>query len=301
MELWKKYRPQNLDELVGQPWMVLAIKKALAEGTLPHAILLTGGTGSGKTTTGRILAKELGCAEADLHEINAASNRGVDDIREVIRSLSLMPWGKARLWLVDEAHQLTSEAQSALLKVLEDVPAGRYFVLATTDPAKLKPTIRNRCTTFQMLPLGEKDMAALLLRVAKAEGQPVPDDEVVDRIIQAAEGSARAGIKLLESALQFDETDDQVAAVKLGDSQAEVIELCRALGRSATVKQCMAIVKGISAEPEDVRRAVLGYFRKVMLDNPSEKVYKILASFERNYHDSRHAGLLMSIWDACER
>lgn len=296
-ELWKKWRPKDFDELVGQEGIVPMLKKMVKEEKVPHAILLTGNSGCGKTTTARILAGKLGATDNDFNEINAANARGIDEIREINRRLSYRPWGKATVYLIDEAHAITPDAQSAMLKMLEDTPAWVYFMLATTDPTKLKPTIRNRCTELAVKPLADDDMAALIGRVARAEKFSV-EEAVVDRIKEVTQGSARMAIKLLEQAMQFDDEESQVAAITGGETTAQVIDLCRAMWKP-NLKTLMGLARKIEDEPEKVRRIILGYFRKVMLDKPSEQVYKILRAFERNYFDSGAAGIAISLWEVC--
>ena len=146
-ELYKRFRPKSLDAVVGNGGTVAALQKFLKKGNLPHTILFKGPSGCGKTTLARILAKELGCGVLDLREYNSADFRGIDTIRDISRIMTNAPAaGNCRVFILDEAHQLSKDAQNAALKILEDTPKHVYFFICTTDPQKLIATIRSRCT-----------------------------------------------------------------------------------------------------------------------------------------------------------
>ena len=145
-----KYRPKRLADFLGNTETVQALRALMEREEMPHTILFTGPSGTGKTTLARIVARRLQCSEHDLQELNTADFRGIDTIRDVVRNMALCPMsGSCRVWILDEVHQLSKDAQHALLKALEDTPKHVYFLLATTDPAKLLPTIRTRCVTFK--------------------------------------------------------------------------------------------------------------------------------------------------------
>ena len=170
MELYKKHRPKSFDDIIGQDNAIKVLKTKFKKKSIPHAILLKGPSGVGKTTIGRIIKKELGCKGTDFQEINGADKGGVDDMRSIRRSMSKAPMkSKCRLWLIDEAHKITSAAQDMMLKMLEDTPGHVYFILATTDPQKLKKTIRTRCTEIAVKNLDTKDMTNLILSIYAKE------------------------------------------------------------------------------------------------------------------------------------
>ena len=136
-ELYKKHRPKTLARVVGNKSTVEALRSMLEARTLPHTLLFHGPSGTGKTTLARIVKNELGCLPTDFHEHNSSDFRGIDFIRELRSKVNLAAAGPCRVWIIDECHQLTRDAQNAALKILEDTPSHVYFFLCTTDPQKL--------------------------------------------------------------------------------------------------------------------------------------------------------------------
>lgn len=211
--LYRKWRPADFDEVVGQETVVRTLKNAVAQDKISHAYLFCGPRGTGKTTTARILARAINGRTAssgatalgesddlgfDLVEIDAASNRGIDDIRELRERANYRP-GSARfkVYLIDEVHQLTGAAADALLKTLEEPPPHVVFILATTDPEALKPTILSRCQRFDFRRVGVDDMVSRLRSIAESEGIEIPD-EALRLISREATGSLRDGVNLLD-------------------------------------------------------------------------------------------------------
>jgi DNA polymerase-3 subunit gamma/tau len=227
--LARKYRPRRFDEMVGQEHVVRALTNALTSGRLHHAYLFTGTRGIGKTTVSRILAKSLNCTGPDGQggvtatpcgrcqacteidgdrfidyiELDAASNRGIDEARELIERAAYKPSiGRYKVFMIDEAHQLTKDAFSALLKTLEEPPEYLKFVLATTDPEKMLPTVLSRCLQFNLRPMAPETVQEHLERVLAAE--QVPYDAMSLRLLaRAARGSMRDGLSLTDQAIAF--------------------------------------------------------------------------------------------------
>lgn len=296
-----KYRPKSLDEMVGNGETIEILRNLLsgrANQPVPHSILFHGETGCGKTTLARIIAAELGAKGADIREIDSADFRGIDTIRDIRKQSVYRPLeGACRVWILDEVHRLTGDAQSALLKTLEDTPKHVYFILCTTDPQKLLPTIRGRCAEFQVRPLSEKEMKILLRRITKAEGESLPK-EVYDQIVQDSLGRPRNALQILSKVLAASEDKRLSVAKQAAESQSQVIELCRALAGKAPWKKVANILKELSNEdPERIRRAVLGYFQSILLGgNHSAQAAAIMEEFMEPFYNSGRAGLVLACY-----
>ncbi|HLI17183.1 MAG TPA: DNA polymerase III subunit gamma/tau [Rhodanobacteraceae bacterium] len=220
--LARKWRPRQFDELVGQEHVVRALTHALDSGRVHHAYLFTGTRGVGKTTIARIFAKSLNCERGmsahpcgecaickavdagrfvDLIEIDAASNTGVDDVREVIENAQYAPaQGRYKVYLVDEVHMLSKSAFNALLKTLEEPPEHVKFLLATTDPQKLPVTVLSRCLKFGLKRLLPEQIAGQM-RMILAQENVGFDDGAIEALARGADGSLRDGLSLLDQAI----------------------------------------------------------------------------------------------------
>ncbi len=227
--LARKYRPRSFEQMVGQEHVVRALSNALSSGRLHHAYLFTGTRGIGKTTVSRILAKSLNCTGPDGQggvtarpcgqcsacreidadrfidyiELDAASNRSIDEIRDLIERAAYKPSvGRYKVFMIDEAHQLTKDACNALLKTLEEPPEYLKFVLATTDPEKMLPTVLSRCLQFNLRPMAPEVVREHLASVLAAEG--VATDAGSLRLLsRAARGSMRDALSLTDQAIAF--------------------------------------------------------------------------------------------------
>jgi DNA polymerase-3 subunit gamma/tau len=297
MELYKEFRPKSFDEVVGQVAAVKMLSTMLDRGKLPQAILFFGPSGCGKTTLARILANDsrLGCSDLDRAEINSSSYRGVDGIRTIAQVSEMCPMGKSRVWILDEVHKLTSDAQHAALKMLEDTPRGTYFFLCTTNPEKLINPIRTRCTDVNLPALKAEDLETLLKRVSKSI--KVDFSSVSDELIDKAAGSARALLVLIDS-LRNVPTDTWDDLIKLGNVQsAQIIDLCRALYNKSPWKKVGEILRSIEEDPESVRWAVLGYAQAVLSKKPDRHAYEMIRSFADPFYESKKAGLVASCFE----
>lgn len=273
MSLYNKYRPDSLDSIYGNEDIVEALESFTSDlKKCPHVFLFHGPYGCGKTTFGRIVANMVGCKGDDLVEINASEKRGIDDIREIITSSNYMPLeGDSKVYILDEAHMITKEAANALLKPLEDNLSHVFFVLCTTDPQKLLPTIRSRCQQFQVKPLSEKDLIMLLRKITKAEGGSV-EKEVLQQIVESSLGHPRDAIQILEQVISVSEEKRMETAKKTTVEQSQAIELCRALlSPKPSWKGISGILNSIKEqEPESVRRMVMGYCQSILLSGKDD-------------------------------
>jgi DNA polymerase-3 subunit gamma/tau len=196
--LYRKYRPKTFKEVVGQDAVVTALSGALKAGKISHAYLFAGSRGTGKTSIARIFARELGSTDKDTYEIDAASNRGIDDIRALRDAVLTLPFdSKYKVYIVDEVHMLTKEAFNALLKTLEEPPSHVVFILATTEMQKLPETIVSRCQVFEFKRPSVEIIRSVVSDAAKSEGLTL-EGSSAELIAIAGDGSFRDAYGILE-------------------------------------------------------------------------------------------------------
>lgn len=260
--LYRRYRSRNFDEIKGQQHVTNALRTAVAESRFSHAYLFSGPRGTGKTSTARVLAKALNCenltdgepcsectscldieqgSSFDLHELDAASNNKVDDIRDLIAKVALGSPGRTKVYILDEVHMLSSGAENALLKTLEEPPDHVVFVLATTEPHKVVPTIRSRTQHFEFHLLPGDELAEHVRWVVADAGLPV-DDEGIEYALRQGGGSARDTLSALDLVAAAggvptgsDVGAELASAIAAGDPTAAIGAVQRALetGREA--------------------------------------------------------------------
>lgn len=193
-----EFRPQEIGLLFGQEHLWELLTQWVNDTkTIPQSILISGAYGCGKTSIARILSQALGASGNDLYEINAAEARGIDDVRSWMDATRFAAFGPAKVFIIDELHQMTAAAQSALLKVIEEPPQGVYFILCTTEPYKLLPTIKSRCTSIEVKPLGREALADLVRFLSKGK----ISEENIEAIYRHSRGHARDAVKLVQVAL----------------------------------------------------------------------------------------------------
>jgi DNA polymerase III gamma/tau subunit len=282
-ELYKKYRPQSFKDVLGQEDAIRMLTEMGRRGAIPHTILFTGESGTGTTTLARILKDKLHCGDADFCEMNAADDKGIDIIRELRQRAGLAPiQGPCRIWLIDECANLTSQAQEAFLKLLEDTPKHVYFFLATTDPQKLKKTIITRSTEIRTKPLKPAVLKQLVADVA-------------DKIAEIAEGSARKALVLLHQVIDLGDEADKLDALQKADLKRVGIDIARALFKNAKWTEIAALLKNVEDEPETIRRIILGYATTIALSKPNPvREIQVIEAFMENYCSSGKAGLVQS-------
>src|SRR5829696_2957612 len=252
--LYRKYRPQDFGEVVGQEPIVRTLTNAIAADQVRQAYLFAGPRGTGKTSMARILAKALNCAQGptptpdkichaciaiangtslDVVEMDAASQRGIDDIREIRERVVLQPAeGRYKVYILDEAHQLTDAAWNALLKLIEEPPPHLLFVFCTTDLSKVLPTVRSRCQTFAFTRPRLPELVRYLRRVADGEGFSVPD-AALSLVARAARGSFRDAVSTLDQLASATENEVTVQSV---------LQLLGAVEEEALFRLCDLVV-----------------------------------------------------------
>jgi DNA polymerase-3 subunit gamma/tau len=233
--LYRAYRPGSFDEVRGQSQVTDVLEKAIANKKIAHAYLFAGGRGTGKTSVARILARELGVSGKDLYEMDAASNRGIDDIRELREGVYAMPFeSKYKFYIIDEAHMLTKEAWNAFLKTLEEPPAHAIFVLATTDRDKVPDTIQSRCEIYTFNQPTREILTNIVIDIAKKEGFTF-ERSAAELVALLAEGSFRDALSILQKVLAVSKDK------KVDVSEVEVVS---GAPRGELVRQ---ILQGIAA------------------------------------------------------
>lgn len=303
------YRPNDFDEVIGNEETVNSLKSLMerSAGGRPRVYLLHGPTGCGKTTLGRIIAKYVGGppeikgeVNLDFQEVNTSNNRGIDTARAIDTGMRFKPLnGDARVYLLDEVHQTTKDFQHAMLKPLEDTPEWVYFILCTTEPEKLLPTIRNRCTTFDVRLLRSKEIDKLLEWVLEQEGMELPE-KARKAVIKAAAGSPRQALVILDQIIDLKGDDMEEAIHSIEIREQAVIDLCRSLLRGDKWSQVREILQGIEEEPEKVRRAVLGYITSVALggDDKTGGMMHLYDAFRDPFFNTGRAGLIFACLQA---
>ena len=224
------YRPRKLSEVLGQDAVVKSLKGNLKASSRPHSYLFTGPSGTGKTTLSRIMAAELGCQPASILEVDAASNSGIDAMKEVLSGLRYQGFGDSpnRAIIVDECHALSKNAWQALLKPIEEPPGHVFFFLCTTENGKVPDTILTRCQSYLLKPCRYDDLMDLLELVAEAEKLDLPA-AMLSQVARACNGSPRQALVML-AMIQGCTTEDEVARIlETPLDNAEIIDLCRAL------------------------------------------------------------------------
>ena len=300
-ELYKKYRPKTFKSMIGQPQAVRILQNKLKNNKMPHSILLSGPSGCGKTTLARILRRKLKCGKHDFTELNCADFRGIEMVRDIRSHLYQAPIdGKCRIWLIDEAHKMTGDAQDAFLKMLEDTPSHAYFMLATTEPQKLKKTIKTRCTEIVVKSLNSKLMVELLSRICKSEKVEIPE-KVLDEIIENSEGSARKALVLLDQVIELDNEEDMIESIKATTTEIQSIAIARALldPRTEWKEMAKTLRETSDEDPERIRWMVLGYAKSVLLSGgkPSDRAYLMIDAFRDHFYDSKMAGVVAACYE----
>ena len=292
LALYRKWRPQTFGEIIGQEHIVRTLKNAVESGRTGHAYLFCGTRGTGKTTAAKVLAKALNCLEragaepcnrceickdvndglsVDVIEIDAASNRGIDEIRDLREKIKFAPAvARHRVYIIDEVHMLTNEAFNALLKTLEEPPRHAVLILATTEPHKVPLTILSRCQRFDFRRIEPADIIRRLKEVASGAGLEV-EEEALRLIARAAEGGLRDALSILDQGAAFGESKITAADVHNILGTVRIDALSRMAGHLAAAETgpALGLVAELTSEGKDLRffaREMAGYLRALLLE-----------------------------------
>lgn len=268
--LYRKYRPASFDQVLGQDAIVKTLQASLSKNEVSHAYLFAGSRGTGKTSIARIFARELGVSVNDIYEIDAASNRGINEMKELLAGVSTLPFdSKYKVYILDEVHMFTKEAWNALLKTLEEPPKHVIFILATTELHKVLDTIRSRCQVFEFKKPGIEILKQMLEHGAQSEGVTVAPD-ALDAIAQHGNGAFRDTWGIFERVIQSSGKDITVADVNkiLAKPQHVVItDFMQALvgGELETALDCVHQVYDQGLAMDDFIEHVIQHIRLVLL------------------------------------
>jgi DNA polymerase-3 subunit gamma/tau len=300
--LARKSRPQTFAEVVGQKPVVRTLQNALTQNRVPHALIFSGVRGTGKTTLARIMAKALNCeqgpaaepcnscrscqeitkgASIDLQEVDGASNRGIQEIRELKEKIRFMPTSsRFKIIIIDEVHMLTTEAFNALLKTLEEPPSHVYFMFATTELRKVPVTILSRCQRYELKRLGHRELADHFTRLAEMEGVRM-EQEAVEMIVREAGGSVRDGLSLLDQIFSYCgqkvHTSEVIEVLGLVSHQL-VVDLGTALlnGDLAAVYTLLDEMYLHGSDSKRFSNDLLAWFRALVVCKVSQKPGQLL-------------------------
>ncbi len=277
LALYRKYRPDNFDDVVGQENIVKVIKNAIENNKISHAYLFSGPRGTGKTTIAKIIAKMVNCENLrdgnpcnncdscrnafinnDVVEIDAASNNGVDEIRELKNKINLVPsMSKYKIYIIDEVHMLTIQAFNALLKTLEEPPKHAIFILATTEPHKIPLTISSRCQKFQFTKIQNEGIVKKLLQITKNEKIKI-GEEILYEIARLSDGGLRDAINLLDQLIAYNPNEivlEDVYKICSSISYKELSELLKNI-YNEKIEKVIDFVDKISSEGKNVSKFI---------------------------------------------
>jgi DNA polymerase-3 subunit gamma/tau len=301
--LARKFRPQNFDEVIGQQHISQTLKNAISENRIAHAYLFSGPRGCGKTTMARILAKALNCkngpatnpcgacencveigksASVDVLEIDGASNNGIDEIRALRENVKFAAAGsKYKIYIIDEAHQITAQAFNALLKTLEEPPAHVVFILATTEQHKIPVTILSRCQRYRFKLISAKEIANAIKNIGQKEGFDI-DDDALSIVVSASGGSMRDALSLLDQAVSSSVgkiTGDYIRGL-LGLLPKEIIASVTENLAKSDILSILKTVKEISEQGYNIlqfARDLRDHLRQVMIYSINPEISEISA------------------------
>lgn len=291
-----KYRPKLFKDIIGQK----AVVESLQEVVKTHnakCFLLTGSAGLGKTTLARIIAKKFNCLDRNICEVNGSDNTGVDDMRGIIETLQYAVLGDNpnRMYILDEAQNLSKAAFSSLLKITEEPPQHTYWAFCTTEPLKIPEAIRTRCAHYQLSPVEPEELFGLLKRVKAAEKYPVVED-VLYYISENSGGSPRQALSALAQCATCKTRAQAAELLRQVTEISDVRDLCQELLQGPQWERVCKLVEQLDYNAESIRHAVFAYMTKVALGSSGDKapaILTILDAFAEPYPNVSGVGPLL--------
>jgi len=297
----RKWRPKTFRQVIGNEEIKTAIQSLLNDiDSFPSAILLQGPSGCGKTTLARIISRQLEVERQSIYELNIANSRKIDDARAIIENLNFNPIiGKGKVIVLNECHKAINEFQNAILEVLEEPPKNTFFILCTTNPELLQVTIKTRCSIFTVRKLDQIESETLIKKILRRERKKL-NESIIRSIISYSEGTPRIILNILNVVLKTKDKKEQkkIIANFITSENEKVIELCRMLMKpKPNYKEVMQLANKLDEDPEHIRRIILKYMSKVIVNKNNPKAALIINNFWDNYFSTGKAGLLLSVYN----
>ncbi len=303
--LQTEYRPSTFNEFIGSSAAIGGLQEAIARENFPRVYLFTGIPGSGKTTAAFLLRNYFKCSDMDTSYYNSANTRGIDTIREIAINSTLAPMhGKMRIYILDEVHQVSGAASEAMLLMLENPPTNTIFALCTSEPEKLKTSIKRRCFQVNLKPLSKKEITTVLNNILEKEEVTDISDRVLAEIADGCQESAGMAVNMLDAVIDVLDEEKQIEiliGVK-GVGEAEGIEICRAL-MGGNWKEVRPLLVNFKGDAESLRYLILAYYTKVLLSKNRASyphALDVINLFSESFMYSRVSGLVASCFMACQ-
>lgn len=285
-----KYRPSDLKHFLGNSATKKSLQRAFDTDSLPHAILFVGESGCGKTTLARIVRDMLECKSTAYYEINCAATGGKEKTLQLINKMKINPlFSPVSVFVLDEAQGLTADSQEALLKPTEEPSSNTYVIFCSTNPGKIKKTLRNRFTEYLVNKLSKTEIVKLLTKIWEAEVYPTDKNnshlDIIDRIAQKSAGVPRTAITFLSKLRTLDLDEVKEVLQNFTMEEVEIIELARALIQNSQWSDVAQIYIKLQKEgknPETIRIILGKYFKAVLLKNPNPKLFKLTKLFSQS-------------------
>ena len=296
--LYNQYRPKKFSDFVGNDAVIKAISGKIKSGKIPSVILLQGPYGCGKTSLARVIASSIKTDKWDTIEYDSSVIGNIADIRNIVAASKIKPQkSEYKVYIIDEIHTASKEAKDGLLKWCEDTPSHVIIILCTTEPFKMNKGVVTRCLEYKMSPLEPEQIKEVLSRVVTKEKLSITD-KVLNRISKISDGSPRLAISKLESVIGLSESEALLVVDLPEESESGTLyDLFKIMMNDGKWEEYTKIIKSLTEQPESIRRAALGYFNAVLLNQSEKKLgfAKLIAGIveilEPNWFDGGKASL----------